>query len=290
MHGWHRTVFSALMALALSLTGVCARAESDMDVLLLRHRTVEQVLPVLESMAGRDAVVTGINGRLFVRGDAQARARVRQVLEQIDTPARQLLITVTQDNRRVSDAARAEVSGSVGGVEVQSSRSRASGGLSVETRRGDDHVGARIYSSRGSLDDRLTQQVRVMDGGRALIRVGQSVPIAFTRVVVGAGGVLTESGTEYRDLASGFYVRPSVTGSRVQLEITPGNERLSAAQTGVIESSGLSTTVTVRPGEWVQLGGTSRDGRRDDATALSRSTHSANGAQAVWLRVEVLGE
>jgi hypothetical protein len=78
-------------------------------------------------------------------------------------------------------------------------------------------------------------------------------------------------------------VRPRPIGDEVELEITP---RVASLSGGVIAFEALATTVRVRPGQWVDLGGTMQS--RDDVSRQIFSTRASNGRDdsQLWIKVE----
>ncbi len=85
-----------LLALWLA---VCAAAQADhpLEIIELRSRPAEDLIPLLSPIAGADGTVTGTGGTLFIRAAPERIADIRRVLQQIDRPARNLLIQVRQD-------------------------------------------------------------------------------------------------------------------------------------------------------------------------------------------------
>jgi hypothetical protein len=74
----------------------------------------------------------------------------------------------------------------------------------VTVRRGDDVVRGQVYDSRSSGSERVAQQVQVVEGGKAYINVGTSVPVPLRQVVLTPGGAIVSETVVYRDLGTGF--------------------------------------------------------------------------------------
>lgn len=280
-----------LVASALLFMCLCFTAQAQqLEVIRLKHKTADQVMPVLQPLVETGGALTGQGNALFLRASAGNRAQIKQALAAIDVPLRRLLITVRQDNDRGSEASGADVSGSIGagGVRITQPGSVESRGGSVEVRRGDDVLRGRSYSTRGSAADRVSQQVQTVEGGQAFIQVGYSFPLPLRSVVVGAHGAVVSESIVYRDLGTGFYARPMVAGDAVTIEVSPQQESLSSTQDGAVRSSRLTTTVSGRLGEWIELGGTNQDTERERSGTLSYSTRGSLEQRRVLLRVEEL--
>lgn len=114
-------------ALACSAFG----AELGIEVIELRYRTVEQVLPILQPLVPKPGTVSGMHSSLVVRTTPGNLAEIRRVLEAIDRVPRRLMITVRQD----ADASRADdgfsVSGSIGTPRARSRCPMATGTVSA---------------------------------------------------------------------------------------------------------------------------------------------------------------
>lgn len=262
------------------------RAESEMDIIALRHRTVEQMLPVLEPLAKPDGLVTGMNNRIIVRGSPRTRAQIRQAIEAFDTPVRSLLIEVKQDNDLSDQRSGVGMSGSGGSETVRiGSQGRGETDVQLSARRGDDRLSVQAYSTRGSAADRISQRVQVVEGGRAFIQVGRSFPVPFTQMAVGRAGAVVSQGTVYKDIGSGFYALPQLNGERLTLEIVPQNESQSETQYGEIRSARLSTTLQGRLGEWMELGGSGVESSGDQRALTRYSTRSGVEVRRIWVRV-----
>jgi type II secretory pathway component GspD/PulD (secretin) len=156
-------------------------------------------------------------------------------------------------------------------------------------RDGDDNVRLDVREGSGSQADRNTQSVRVMEGREAFLRIGQSVPVRERQVqrsVVGGRVVeQTVETTQFREAADGIYVLPRVSGDRVTLDISAQRESLSRARGGV-NVQGVVTTVSGRLGEWIEIGGVSRDSSAQQSVLLGRTATAARDSRRVLIKVE----
>lgn len=240
-----------LLLLVLALASALALADGQLEILRLKHRSADQVIEVLRPLLERGGSITGMQDKIMVRASEENRAQIRQALTAIDTAPRRLVITLQQDN--------------------------------VARRDGNS-----VWSTRGSAADRSSQQVQVVEGGRAFIQVGYSFPLPLRQTVVGPGGAIISEAVVYRDLASGFYAVPQLAGERVTLEISPQQESLSRTEPGAVRSSWLGTTVTGRLGEWIELGGANQEVVEGRSGSRTYSTRGRLDVRRVLLKVEEL--
>lgn len=268
-------------------------AQVKLDIIPLKHRTTDQVLPALQPLVGEDAALSGANNRIFIRADAATRLAVKQAIEAIDTPLRSLMISVRHDNDDSIRREGAAVSGNVrgGGVSVGAAdggEGVGEGGAVIEGRSGDSRVATRVWSTRGNSADRLSQRVQVVEGGSAFIQVGSSIPVPFTQIIAGPRGGAISQGTEYRDIGSGFYALPRVNGDQVTLDISPQKESLSETQYGEIRTARLVSTVRGRLGEWMELGGSGYSEQIDQRGITRYGTRDAQSQRRLWVKVDVV--
>jgi hypothetical protein len=179
-----RLVLAALLGAVIN----AAFAQQALEIIPLRHRTVDQVLPALQPLLEPGATLSGSRGQLFLRASASNAEDIKRALAAIDRPAKRLQISVRLDDAAERERRALQASGSVGSAGVRFSAS--------------------AQDSRTSTGERIDQRLQVLEGSRAVIFAGQS--------------------NDDRDLASGFEVVPRLAGGGVALEIvqqreTPGS-------------------------------------------------------------------
>ena len=261
-------------ALKTLLTAICAlwigmAPAQQMEIIELRSRTVDEVLPVLLPLVEPGGTLTGMNNQLFLKASPRNRAEIKRALAALDTQQRRLIIRVAID--RQSEESSRGAAGS-GQVTLGSTRS--------------GEIQARVWDTRRDRSDSAGQMVQTVDGGRAFIQVGRSLAVPMRQVIVGPGGSVINDTVVYRDLGSGFYALPRVNGERVTLEITQQAERQDYRSPGGIDSQRLATTVSGRLGEWIELGGSGRQANSQGSGAYSAGTSDRREARSIWLRVD----
>jgi len=233
-----------MLALMLaSMAGIAMAQQLVTEVIQLRYRTADQIVPVLRPLLAQGGTLSAMNSRLIVRTTPENLAELQDVLAQIDTMPRRLMISVRQD----ADVERSERGGQVSGraeigddVVVSSAGKPAPPGATVQG----GGVRARVYRSDGQRGERLSQQVQVLDGGQATIRIGQSVPVRGRQWVDTPDGRLLQEVIEYRDIDAGFIVTPRVVGDRVTLDILASGDRVSRQGAPGVQVQRVQTSVT----------------------------------------------
>jgi hypothetical protein len=264
-----------LLLVLCALTGFAAAAE--LEIITLKYRTAEQVIPVIRPLIAQGGTVSGMQNQLILRTTKSNLADIRKVLDRIDALPRRLMIYVRQDAEGANAQSGAEMSGSMRGGEV------VTGNRTVGPEpRG---ATARIYQSRGAADDHITQQVQVLEGNPATIHVGQSIPVPAQTVTRGVNGLMVTDSVAYRDFTTGFVVVPHVSGEQVFLDISPRRET-PAGNLGGADTQRVVTTAGGRQGEWFELGGSARNESRSDAGLLIGAAGLSKDKLRIWVKVE----
>jgi hypothetical protein len=232
--------------LLLMLVAPVVLAQDSLEVITLRHRTAEQVIPVLRPMLAPGAALSGQYYQLIVRTTPDNLAQLRDLISTLDQPARRLSISVRFDSANVSARAGARTD-----VRV--------------TNRGSS-ANVRLQDERGTQSERVDQRLQVLEGGQAFISSGES------RV--------------YNQADTGFAVVPRVSGDVVSLDILAQQEGF--VRGGAVQGQRVSSTVSGRLGEWIELGGSSGASARADGGPLSSRERTASVERAVWVKVEEL--
>lgn len=266
-------------------------AWAELEVITLRHRNAQNVLPIIQPLLDQDGVASGMNNQLILRTSPHNLAEIRKLLEQIDTAPRRLKITVMQNVDSETVRRLTEVSGNIGlggDARIGMRGGPDEGGLTVEAGQGADRVRARVYSTRSLDADKKTQQIQVLEGGRARVSVGQAVPFTQRQVVRSPWKTQVTEDTQYREVSSGFYVLPRLNGDRVTLEISAQNDMLSpnSGNQPATRVQQMNTTISGRLGEWLLLGDTLQQAEGDSSTVSTRSLSSAHEQRNVLLMVE----
>lgn len=273
-----------IFAIGMFLTTmVCA---NELEIISLKHRSAEELLPVIRPLLNKDEVASGMNYQLIIRASPRSIAQIRQLLDSIDTLPRKLKITVMQNVDSDTVARLTEVSGSVG-IGQQGRITLPGTSNTVGDGQG---VHAQIISTRSLDDDRKTQQLQVLDGSRARVASGQTMPVQQRQVVQSAWGTQVIDTTQYRDVDSGFYVLPRIHGDTVTLEISTQNDSLAPNQNAFVypatRTQQTTSTVSGRLGEWIVIGGAGQQGSTDSSTITTRSTSRVNEQRNVLIKVD----
>ncbi|MCF8178775.1 MAG: type II and III secretion system protein [Sulfuritalea sp.] len=242
-----------------------------LEIIHLKHRNAEAVLPQLQPFLEPGGALSGTNGTIFLRASVRNRAEIKSLLATLDTPVRRLMISVRQDGNTSDEGSGAGISGRVA----------IGGGAPVISGRG--HL---YQSDRSSRRDTL-QQVQTIDGGRAAIMVGQSFFVPLRQLVLTPGGAVVSEQLIQRDLGTGFVAVPKLNGDRVTIEISPRDDTPGPLP-GSVNVQRLNTTVSGRLGEWLELGGSVAERSGTSGAITSYRAGSSTRQRRLLLKVDAL--
>jgi hypothetical protein len=182
------------LAAILGFLAVAAAAQQTLEIIPLRHRTAEQVLPVLRPLLETGGTLTGQRNQLIVRTSPANLAQLRQALDAIDRPLRRLEISVRFDDSADMQRREIEAGGRIGNRDAR--------------------LDIRGQELRSTTSERVDQRIQVLEGGRAFIMAGRVRPVP--------GGAW--------ETTTGFEAVPRLSGGTVLVDIAPQQESFERQQ------------------------------------------------------------
>jgi|KBSSwiStaDraftv2_1062776.scaffolds.fasta_scaffold876197_1 hypothetical protein len=286
----HSVIGRLLLVLLLVSLGAIAAEKQVLEVIPLGYRQAEDVIPMLRPLLAPGGTLTGMKNQLIVRTTPSNLAELKQVLAIADAAPRRLMISVRQASGMDVSRDSASVQGSVGvGDHARVTVPRRPGtgddpGITVQSGR--TRVEGNVASSQSARNDQVTQSVQVLEGNPAFIRTGQSAVVPNTQVIDTPSGRRMIQGGSTVEASTGFYVTPRVSGEHVTLEISTSRERLRNPSVGAVSGQQVSTVVSGRLGEWIEIGGTTQSMERSQGEILGRSRDARRSDSTVLLKVD----
>ncbi|AKH19868.1 hypothetical protein AAY24_05330 [Sedimenticola thiotaurini] len=266
-----------LLLILLFVYGQSA-ADYPLEIIQLKSRPVAEIIPILKPFIDSDGSISGMNDQLIIRTSAANLAEIRQILQRLDQPPRRLRISVRQfaGNHASQQALGADIDAMVGKQ-----------GRVIVGQPGDGDVRLRVKKAQTESHRDVTHTVQVLEGYPAFIATGQSVPIPERTTIVTRNTLRQRTTTQYRDVASGFYVVPRVNGNRVTLEISTEMNRPGNRQ-GHYDKQQVQSIVSGQLGEWISLGGAARTMGTTGHDILKEARMVSQDDRAIELLVEEL--
>ena len=240
-------------------------AFADMEVYHPRHRTGEDLRPLVEAALGPEGsvAVDGNTGALVLIGSGAAVAQALELLALQDRRLRTVFIQHETRTIRGLEAAGYRVAWSAGGDSLRIGNVEA-------TRSGAAVV---LDAHRGSGSGVQVSSLRVLEGEWGRIAQGSELLLPTgSHLHPDAVRVAAESGLE---------VRPRILGDgRVRLDLRPFQSRLRKDPAGVrpgavVAHQSATTTLVVTPGQPAVVGGIGQSGA---STSRSIGSGMASGS------------
>jgi hypothetical protein len=215
----------------------------ELVILELRHRTAEEMVPLLQPLLGPQDTLVPHHTQLIIKASPATLGEIRTVLDQLDRRPHRLRISVQKGRELSAEALN-------GGIVMD-----RAGGI-----RG--HVGVTGQRDREQAD----QFVQTIDGQSAMIETGEARPMAYS---YGYG-----AGVTYQPVTTGFNVTPRLTGrGEVRLGIEPWSGQFE--QAGRIDIQSAATQLLTPLGVWIEIGGLNQTQTRDGiGHAAAREQHT----------------
>lgn len=260
-------------------------AQTQLEVIPLRNRIVDEMIPIIRPMLKGNESVTGMNQQLIVRASPRKIKEIKGLLEQIDGRLRNLRITVKQGLRSQLSRQERDLSGEVpvgdsGRIIINP---EAKGGVILENKSGKAAVRGRISDRESFLDEMNTQVVTTLEGNPATIYIGQQIPFNVTERFRSGNTVTNFNSSQFKDVRTGFKVLPHIRDDQVILEISPQQSRVT---NGRIETTGLNTVVKGKVGEWIELGGLNQGQDSQGLQIAGRNMSRKVDKRTVFIKVE----
>jgi hypothetical protein len=262
----------------LLLTCSSAFAETEFKIFSLQHRFANDLLPIVESMVGANGSANAIDSQLIVHAQPERMREIEALVGNMDIARVNRKITVSTSNNMQSQRERVEAKGAtkVGKVTISNDR-KAQNSNKPNSGRVD------IENSSSNTRQSSNQFINVLDGERAFIRVGQLVPFTQEWITITRRYIQVDKFTDWREVTTGFAVRPRTIGNEVELEITPRIARLN--NQGYIDFEELTTVIRTSLGTWVDIGGTMQ--QNDEVSRKILGSQSSASQQKTSLSVKV---
>jgi hypothetical protein len=276
--------------LALAIAIICAivfftpfaAAQEQVVQIRLTHRQVADVLPAAEPLVSPGGFISADRrtNSLIVIDNPDAIARIQRLVQELDREVALLKIRVQYANVRTSEKRQPEPSppdkppdtaATLGNELIQDG--------SRETNPSEGHT----------QKQRLSEYViRVRSGSVAYIEAGYDVPQRQRWQQLSHRYGYVPATAVFQKVASGYNVRPVLTGDQVQIDITPRiNYFDHRGRNQKIYFMEAATTLFAPLGEWVDIGGVMGGHREINRQILADSRHKADQGLTMRLMVTI---
>ncbi len=185
------------------------------------------------------------NNRLIVYDFPERQAALRKALMKVSAPANNVRIQVAFKDQSSLQQNSAGVEGRfrAGGVTVGTSRSTVNG------------VNVHADQVNVMRDSNVQQELIVVSGGKAKLRVGTDLPYADWFWSYGIQQGLWNGGVKWKEVGAQMIVEPYVIGGKIRVRLTPEFSYVVDGKTLATAIEKLTTEVIVDDGQEISLGG-----------------------------------
>jgi len=265
--------------------------KNELVVIELYARTADEVIPLLKPMLAPGGTIAGLKDKLILRTTPANHAELRKMLDIIDARPRRLLITVRRDTGALREDREVGISGSVGNDNVRVTipdtdgepSSADSNSANANSREQENRVEVRARSDRSNRSGRSVQTVQVLEGNGAFIGTGESIPIRGRTTIDGPSSRETIG---FQEAVSGFYAKPRIQGNRVTVQLAAAADTVLDRRTGATHIQRVTSVVSGRIGEWIEVGGISEHGNETRAEIASRGSSESRDQGRIYIKVD----
>ena len=97
-----RTIAITSVIGLLILPAIVTADPTILEVIQLKHRTTDEIIPLIHPFLDKQGALSGMRGRLIIHTTPENLQEIKQLLNEIDSARRRLILTVMQDVDRVT--------------------------------------------------------------------------------------------------------------------------------------------------------------------------------------------
>jgi len=258
--------------------------QAKLEIIPLKNRLVEEVIPAIRSILGKRGTVTGMHGQLIIRAHPKALQEVKHILKKIDAPLKNLRITVKQGARLRLDEKERSVSAEIPiGKNSRVTIAKPGNKLILENEKSSGKFQAHFLDQKRRVDEVDTQVVVTQEGRPALIHITQSFPVREIRNRESGNQIIGIESIRFKNVRTGLRVLPRLNGDQVILEVSSQKARVNGQ---TLETFGIDTVVRGQIGEWMELGGVTQNVKGAETGIGNRAKTHKDESRKVFLKVD----
>lgn len=251
--------------ICLSFVSITTQSLAEIEFIDLYNRSPEEIAPVVSNNFP-NIPVSKYGNQLVINGTSSENQQIREMVVQLDTPARRLLITLdTGDNSQSSQQGLQ----TRGHIQLGSNNSI--------------HGRARFEQRDTINNSNSIKQLMVNEGSPTMIQVGQLVPVNYTVPDRYGRPVMT---TQYQEVMQNLYVTAQVVGQQVFVNVNSQNDHVSQT-TGNINQQAINTRVSGSLGSWITIGSLQDRNNYNSQGITGYSQRSGASNTAIRLKVDL---
>lgn len=283
---------SVLLLLVLLLPVSLTQAtDEQVNEIYETYLPAEKLVPVLQPMLGPEDRITPFRNKLIVRAPRHRQDNILELLEELDRPLRNILISVRYGNSVSGESSARDIDvryrDADRGVRIDAGAQPDDQVVVYKGSSRDDKIQVRAVSkNRFSTENENTlSQIRVLEGTQGFLQVGKEMPQNQFVLLHPAGFGNT---TEYRMVGSGIYVVPQIVKDKVRLELFTSQQKPQSGNRNVIEKTDAQSVLLVEPDVWTPFAGTNTSVQSQGSGKVYSTRDLQQGNKALELKVTIL--
>lgn len=247
-----------VFCLALFIAGQSPGLLASSDKLIIytlpvKYRSAEAMVDMIIPLLAPGGHLSQHDNKLIIKTTAANFQEIALLVDELDTPVQNLIISVRQDSSGNSQQSGVNAYGTIrrGTVTVD--------GRPVEKQKTGDYQGQQtsVTRSTGWGQGQSSYQVKAIEGEPVFIQTGQQIPLQSRYGLLG-GTVVQDA---YQPVMSGIQVTARLRGDQVLLDL---RQQKAEIEGRAIREQSMATQVNARLGEWVPVGGISQQQQQDE--------------------------
>ncbi|MBB3168297.1 hypothetical protein [Simiduia aestuariiviva] len=234
----------------------------------VKHRTPESIMSSIAPLLVEQGTLSAAGNKIIIKTTRENFQELALLIEELDTPAAQLLVSVRQASIGQQSQSGFNSYGTITREKIL---------LNGQPAPKTSHQ-VSVKRSTGWGEKSSNYQLRAQEGEPVYLQTGQQIPIQSRYGVVGG------TTTEYHPVTSGISFVARLVGNTVILDIT--QQQQEPVGNNRIETQSLHTQVSGRLGEWIALGGTQGRFSSTEQGILRRQTEDRNDTLNISVKID----
>ncbi len=243
-----------------------------MKVVPLNNRFASELQPLISPFLENSERIVANRSSLIVKATPARQKEIKKLIDQLDSRLNNLTITVIQSNTESAESLNASANNR---VNIRTSRPSS---LPYRFR-------GRFANTESLNHSNSQQQIQTLDGKPAYIKIGQIHPVQNINIYPsGYGYPVISTNTQLIEASTGFMVTPRLSGKQVTLEVSPWSDKIN--NSGEFSTQSGHTTIRVRLGQWVEIGGTDQQSQHTRYGTLSHRYSTTDKSMKILIKVD----
>ncbi len=273
-----------VITLFIFSVNVANAANLLLETIDLEFRTGQEVEESVRAILSKESVVTVNRNTLILRATPADIAAVRKLLETIDMPPRQYVISVATKEEIQNSHSSYQVNGSIPVTKGKTIFFNKPGYVDVPKSNG-QQIQGKVVEKKAITTNGVTKRVTVLEGERVFINVanGSDGKRIVHRSFGGKKGAEIVTVSDLNN--SGFYATISPRNhERVVIDLSNYLFRHSVANGS--SSGEVGTSMYVKLGKWVKVNNIQANNSDNSSGLLSSNSSAKSQSQELWIKVD----